>query len=278
MKIISVAGRKKSGKTKLAERLIHKLEHHGSVGTVKHVHDDDLNPEHTDTRRHLDAGAEVAVAVTPYGTAKFSTCTKATLDNALNELANSGMDYAIVEGFKHSQLPKIVLGELELPNTVRTIPDDPAALSDEAITDLINIIEQQSDFHTLDSLMAQVRRNPFVARAGAIGSFTGIVRQNTGDVETKGLEFESYEARASDMILRIVTDLKEREGVLDVKIHHKSGWIEPGNDIVYIVVAASHRQQLFSALSDAIERVKSDVPIWKKEHTITGQFWVHDRP
>jgi len=45
---------------------------------------------------------------------------------------------------------------------------------------------------------------------------------------------------------------------------------------LYIVVASAHRRELFKALSDAIERVKSEVPIWKKEVTMEGDFWVHD--
>ena len=45
---------------------------------------------------------------------------------------------------------------------------------------------------------------------------------------------------------------------------------------MYIVVAAAHREQLFSVLREAIERLKAQVPIWKKEHTQNGEFWVHD--
>jgi len=95
-------------------------------------------------------------------------------------------------------------------------------------------------------------------------------------VETKSLEFESYEEATGNKISLIENDLKACEGILDVRIHHRVGRIEAGQDIVYIVVAASHRQQLFQALSDAIERVKAEVPIWKKEYTTTGEFWVQD--
>ena len=275
MKIISVTGYKKSGKTTLVERLVQELAKRGSVGTVKHMPGHDLNPDGTDTRRYMDAGARAVLGVTHSGTAKFIPGTD--LGNALDELANSGMDYAVVEGFKDSRLPKIVLGDLELPDEVARL-DSGVDLPEKVLTNLLDIIEHQPEYHTLDSLIIKVRNNPRIAEAGAIGSFTGIVRERTGDVETKSLEFESYEEETGNKIRLIETDLKACEGILDVRIHHRVGRIEAGQDILYIVVAASHRQQLFQALSDAIERVKAEVPIWKKEHTTTGEFWVQDHP
>jgi molybdopterin synthase catalytic subunit len=64
------------------------------------------------------------------------------------------------------------------------------------------------------------------------------------------------------------------EGIVDVKIYHKSGRVNKGEDIVYIVVAAAHRQEGFKVLRDAIERIKKEVPIWKKELTEQGDKWV----
>ena len=87
----------------------------------------------------------------------------------------------------------------------------------------------------------------------------------------------STSMRKTGVLDRVVEDLKAKEGVLDVLIHHRSGYIETGNDIVYIVVLGAHRSQVFSALSDAIERVKKEVPIWKKELTIDGDYWIHDK-
>lgn len=276
MKIISVTGHKKSGKTALVERLVQELGELGKVGTVKHLHDHDLNPPGTDTRRHMDSGAALVLGITPSGTAAFTS--SSSLEQALDELADHGMDYAVVEGFKDSDLPKIVLGDLELSQMVRRSTAGPADLSDEAIDDFINCIQQQPEYHTLGSLEAKVRLNPLIQRAGTIGSFTGIVRERTGEIKTEGLDFECYEQAAGSKIQQIEQDLRGREGIVDVRIHHRTGWIGPGQDIVYIVVAASHRQQLFPVLSEAIERVKAEVPIWKKEHTTGGEYWVHDHP
>ncbi|HTX44567.1 MAG TPA: molybdenum cofactor biosynthesis protein MoaE, partial [Methanocella sp.] len=74
----------------------------------------------------------------------------------------------------------------------------------------------------------------------------------------------------------IEDDLKKRKGILEVIIYHKTGRVVAGEDIVFIVILSGHRDELFPALRDAIERVKAEVPIWKKEFTGTGDFWVHD--
>jgi molybdopterin synthase catalytic subunit len=272
MKIISVTGYKKSGKSLLIEKLISELIKRGHVGTIKHIHNTDLNPKGTDTRRHMDSGADKAIGVTSTGAAVYSSNT--TLEHALDELANAGMDYTVVEGFKDSHLPRIVMGDLELPYTVKKLSTGPNGITDATITELLNIIEQQPEYYTLDSLIVYMKRHPRINEAGAIGSFTGIVRQKTGEIETKALEFESYEGMAKQKLQQLENDIKERKGIIDIKIYHKTGWVMPGEDIVHIVVAASHRQQLFLALSDAIERIKTEIPIWKKEHTTTGEFWV----
>ncbi len=95
--------------------------------------------------------------------------------------------------------------------------------------------------------------------------------------KTARLEFEKYEPEASKALDRIREEIKQKEGILEVLIHHKTGVIKAGEDIVYIVIAAAHRTELFPALSEAIERIKAEAPIWKKEFTEKEEFWVHDK-
>ena len=122
---------------------------------------------------------------------------------------------------------------------------------------------------TLGTLVETVRSHPDIHKAGAILTFTGIVR---GDA--LALEFDIYDGVAQRRIASIVRDLTQTEGIVDVRIHHKSGRIERGEDIVHIVVAAAHRQEGFKVLRDAIERLKKEVPIWKKELTEHGEKWL----
>ena len=122
---------------------------------------------------------------------------------------------------------------------------------------------------TLGVLVRAVRAHPDIHKAGAILTFTGVVRG-----EALALEFDIYEGEAQQRISSIACDLMAIEGIVDAKIYHKSGRVNRGEDIVYIVVAAAHRQEGFKALRDAIERIKKEVPIWKKELTERGDKWV----
>ncbi|MGA9140327.1 MAG: molybdopterin synthase [Methanocella sp.] len=267
MKVISVVGYKKTGKTTLVERLVSELKKQGTVGTVKHSRDEIL-PYGGDTDRHLDSGATVTIGVTPTRSIKILRSTD--VKDALRELSFEGVDFAVVEGFKQSSLPKIAIGDVEAANVVARV--DINATGEQ----LAAIAMAQPDRVTLFDLLAKVHRNPEIKKAGAIGTFTGIVREIAKGETTKALEFESYDEVAKERIAKIERELKAKPGIVDVLIHHKTGRIAAGEDIVYIVVAAGHRQELFPVLRDAIERIKEEVPIWKKELTVSGEYWVHD--
>ncbi|MEM0083350.1 MAG: molybdenum cofactor biosynthesis protein MoaE [Candidatus Nezhaarchaeales archaeon] len=128
---------------------------------------------------------------------------------------------------------------------------------------------------SLQDLIEEVKRGPQAHRIGCILTFTGVVRgvTNNGSKVVK-LEYEAYAEVARLKLEEIARDLKKMRGIVDVKIHHFIGSFSVGEDVVYIVVAAEHREEGFSALREAIERLKSEVPIWKKEYTMTSSYWV----
>lgn len=267
MKVISIVGYHKAGKTTLVERLVKELSKHGSVGTVKHTRDE-IVPLSGDTERHLDAGAITTIAVTP--TRSIEVTKSTDVRKALERLASKGLDFAVVEGFKGSGLPKIAVGDVEAKNVVARVDINASA------EELVEITMAQPDYVTLDYLLARVKQSPRYKEAGAIGTFTGLVREMAGNEKTTALEFESFDEVMKERIKAIEEDLKKRKGILEVLIHHRTGHIEAGEDIVFIVILSGHREELFPALKDAIERVKAEVPIWKKEFTVGGDFWVHD--
>ncbi|MBN1236114.1 MAG: molybdopterin-guanine dinucleotide biosynthesis protein B [Methanotrichaceae archaeon] len=117
MKVISVVGTKKTGKTTLVAALVASLAKHGKVGTIKNMAGHAVDKG--DTKRHFDAGADVVIGL---GEARLVVKReRGNLDSALAELETDGVDYAVVEGFKHSSLPKIVMGDIDVPNTVRRV-------------------------------------------------------------------------------------------------------------------------------------------------------------
>jgi molybdopterin-guanine dinucleotide biosynthesis protein MobB len=117
MKVISVVGTKKTGKTTLVAALVSSLARHGKVGTIKNMVTHPVDSG--DTKRHFDAGADVVIGL---GDARLKvTRGRGDLDSALDELQAEGVDYAVVEGFKHSRLPKIAMADIDVPNVVRRV-------------------------------------------------------------------------------------------------------------------------------------------------------------
>jgi molybdopterin synthase catalytic subunit len=87
------------------------------------------------------------------------------------------------------------------------------------------------------------------------------------------LHYEAYEPMALRALQQIVTDLSCEHGAT-VAIHHRLGTLVPGELAVVIAAGAPHRAEAFAACRDAIERLKRDVPIWKKEVATDGAVWV----
>lgn len=135
---------------------------------------------------------------------------------------------------------------------------------------------------SLHNLLRSVRDKPNFHKAGALAVFIGVVRGQTPDGETvKRLELEAYEEKANDILENICNDLRNREGVIDAQIHHFVGEFDVGEDIVYVVVAGAHRQNVFPVLEEAVERYKGEAPIFKKEYVtdkegITKSRWVSE--
>lgn len=119
MKVISIVGKQKSGKTSLIERLIASLKHYGTVGCIKHAQELELAmPIARDTDRFFNAGADVVVGVSGERSIKLSG--PRDLTELIEEMARLDISFLLVEGFKSSTLPKIALSEYP-PHEVRNV-------------------------------------------------------------------------------------------------------------------------------------------------------------
>ena len=186
-------------------------------------------------------------------------------------------DYGFVLGAPEARLPTAVVGETTTPVGDALVSVNAAdALDVEAAVDAI---EDTEPYETLESLVAAVKRSEKAPYSGAIATFTGRVRAKDGDDDdrTQYLEFEKYEGVAERRMDAIATELEEREGILDVRLHHRTGRIPDGEDIVFVVVLAGHREEAFRTVRDGINRLKDEVPLFKKEVTGEETFWVHQR-
>ena len=111
--------------------------------------------------------------------------------------------------------------------------------------------------------------------AGAIGLFSGVVRDQTGGRRTKFLEYEAHAPMAESKMREIATMLRARwPGLRRIAIVHRIGRLEIGESSVMIAVSSPHRREAFEACHLAIDTLKETVPVWKKEHFEDGEVWV----
>lgn len=117
----------------------------------------------------------------------------------------------------------------------------------------------------------------FVQDPGAGGTcvFVGTVRDSSGAGEVTGLHYEAWDELATTRLEEIAAELFERWTVRKVAILHRTGELAIGEASVVIACSAPHRADAFDACRHAIERLKQDVPIWKKEDLVSGEaHWV----
>jgi molybdopterin synthase catalytic subunit len=108
---------------------------------------------------------------------------------------------------------------------------------------------------------------------GAVVGFTGTVRASTHGKAVVRLEYEAYPEMALRVFAQIAREAQERWKAR-VVIHHRTGALEPGALSVVIAAAAPHRADAFEACRHAIEALKKDAPIWKREIYPDGSSWV----
>ncbi len=188
----------------------------------------------------------------------------------------SEYDYALVSGFTKLRLATVVIGDQDVPGDVLRRVEDAAALDPAALAAELDDLDPHV---TLDALVAAAKQSPAAHRSGAIATFTGRVRRkdSADDSPTTHLKFEKYAGVAEDRMRTIESELEEREGVFEVLFHHRTGVVADGEDIVFVVVLAGHRREAFRTVEDGINRLKDEVPLFKKETTEAEEFWVHDR-
>ena len=110
--------------------------------------------------------------------------------------------------------------------------------------------------------------------AGAICTFSGIVRDNSRGQSVTHLEYEAYAEMAVPQMRHIGQEIKDRWPGARVAMAHRTGHLEIGEVSVIVVVSAPHRDEAFAACTWGIDRLKESVPIWKKEHATDGTFWI----
>ena len=115
------------------------------------------------------------------------------------------------------------------------------------------------------------------AGAGALANFVGVVR-STAERPITALTLEHYPGMTQAALHKIARDAVARFGLLGCTVIHRFGTLVPGDGIVLVLTAASHRRATLDGTAFLIDWLKTDAPFWKKEHVADGEdVWVEAR-
>jgi len=121
-----------------------------------------------------------------------------------------------------------------------------------------------------DELHELVRSNA----DGAVVTFSGVVRDHTGTSATSHLLYEAYAPMAEKKMAALAAEASSRWALGDIAMLHRVGRLEIGEISILVSVACPHRGGAFEACQFLIDRLKVEVPVWKKEVGPDGDYWV----
>ena len=124
---------------------------------------------------------------------------------------------------------------------------------------------QREDFSVADEVAALTRGRGDI---GAVVTFTGLCRDEGGRLRT--LELEHYPGMAEAEVARVVAEAAARWPLDGATVVHRFGRIAPGENIVLVATASSHRQAAFAAAEFLMDYLKTRAPFWKREHLVDG--------
>jgi molybdopterin synthase catalytic subunit len=133
---------------------------------------------------------------------------------------------------------------------------------------------QEADFDVAQEIAALSKGRTDV---GAVVSFTGICRGTEASEPIAALTLEHYPEMAEAEIRRHAEEAIARWPLQGLTIIHRFGRITPGENIVLVVTASSHRQAAFQAAEFLMDYLKTNAPFWKQEESARGTSWIEAR-
>ena len=127
----------------------------------------------------------------------------------------------------------------------------------------------REDF-SIDEVVASIRSGGM----GAVVTFLGVVRDNAHGRDVERIEIQVYEEMAVKQLSAIREEAIAKFEVEEVAIVHRYGSLGVSDNIMMIAVGAGHRPEAFEACRYVLETIKEKVPLWKKEFTPEGDYWI----
>jgi molybdopterin synthase catalytic subunit len=146
-------------------------------------------------------------------------------------------------------------------------------------------VDRMTENDGADTVLARITADPLSVDhalahvtdpgAGATCVFVGTVRDRSDAGEVTGLTYEAWAELGVERFHELAAEVRDRWSVRRIALLHRTGELGVGEISVVVAVSAAHRAEAFDACRHAIERLKHDVPIWKKESLVTGDaHWV----
>lgn len=137
---------------------------------------------------------------------------------------------------------------------------------------IILVQTEDFDINELTSRLCDQRQD-----IGAVVTFCGLVRDQSSDRNLLALELEHYPGMTEKSLQVIAEQAMQRWDIVDLAIIHRVGKLQPGDNIVAVVVISAHRREAFEAAEFLMDYLKTQAPFWKKEITRQGEQWVEAR-
>jgi len=131
---------------------------------------------------------------------------------------------------------------------------------------------QRGNFDVGAEMAAMSGRN-----IGALSSFVGLVRGEDGDESVGAMTLEYYPGMTEKKLAEIEAEAHKRWALEDSLVIHRYGRLEPGEQIVLVITASSHRQAAIESCAFLIDWLKTSAPFWKLEERKNGADWVEAR-
>ncbi|HTY53045.1 MAG TPA: molybdopterin-guanine dinucleotide biosynthesis protein B [Methanomicrobiales archaeon] len=233
MKIIPVTGVSGSGKTTFIRSLVPLLSGLGPVGTVKHTgHHSMLLPKGKDTTVMFEAGA---VAVAGIDQEKTLVSLRSTsLTGALDFLAGQGIAVAVIEGYKGSRLPKIIIGDLEAEGCILRNPEPEG---------VVPVLDRFPDYFSLGGILKELEAE---------------CREEGGECVTASsiVPLPRGAADPGPSLPGIAQEVGGLPGVIGVEAAFRQGSLFGGTDEVILAVAARNGESAVAGLGAALSRLQ----------------------
>ena len=139
---------------------------------------------------------------------------------------------------------------------------------------MIRVCVQAEDFDTGAEVSRLASGGDSV---GAVVSFVGVVRGESGGEQLLALQLEHYPGMTERELSRIADEATARWQLSAVTIIHRVGVLRPKDQIVLVVTASAHRQAAFDGCAFVMDYLKTRAPFWKKETRASGEYWIEAR-